>query len=185
MYHFYSTVESGSSTLVQYRDCQHSCSPLVDGNGCNDDLEEISYRINEGRLNVKECVKCSFWTNADGQVSGNENCPLVQDLGPEDLAAMTSDCPPYAKVACGSARSFHANYNGSEVESYSGFDDFRHCSPFDAFPEVDCAFETINSLEHVNCKHSCTDNACNVIDIRRGNKVHGQISSLKVDNENS
>ena len=134
---------------MQYRDCQHSCSPLVDGNGCNDDLEEISYRINEGRLNVKECVKCSFWTNADGQVSGNENCPLVQDLGPEDLAEMTSDCPPYAKVACGSARSFHANYNGSEIESYSGFDDFRHCSPFDAFPEVRVIFwpKTINYLE--------------------------------------
>ena len=98
----------------------------------------------------------------------------MQDLSEEDLKAMTSDCPPYAKVACGSARSFHGLYDGSSDPSYAGFDDFRHCSPFDAYPEVDCAFETINTLEHVNCKHSCTDEACNTIDIRRGNKVQGQ-----------
>jgi len=174
---------SGSSTLVQYRDCQHGCSPLIDGNGCNDDLEQISYRLNDGRLNVKECVKCSYWSNADGSVSGNENCPLVPDLSEEDRKAMTSDCPPYAKVACGSARSFHTAYNGVENELFK-FDDFRHCSPFDAFPEVDCAFETINALEHVNCKHSCTDNACNIIDIQRGNKCYACTATVDSNGRN-
>lgn len=165
------TCTGGASALIQYRDCQHDCAPRVDGNECNDDLEEISRRMNDGRNHVSQCVQCSYKEDADGNVIGDPNCPFVPDLGDEDLAGLTNWCPAYARVACASAASFHATYNESSTIDVT--EDYRHCSPFDSFPETDCVFQKINGLDHVNCKNTCRDdNNCNKIRIERGNQCY-------------
>lgn len=161
---------SGSSSLIQYRDCQHGCNPQSEGNTCNDDLKEISRKLNDGRNHISQCVKCSYQEDADGEVNGNPDCLKVPELGDEDLDKLTFWCPSYARVACASARSFHKTYNTNDDKEI--IEDFRHCSPFSAFPEVDCAFQKINGLDHTNCKHTCEKDNCNTIDIQRGNRCY-------------
>ena len=59
----------GSSSLLQYRDCQSDCDPTVEGNSCNNHLEDISRRMTEER-NVVNCITCSFQQFQNGSVQG-------------------------------------------------------------------------------------------------------------------
>ena len=59
----------GSSSLLQYRDCQSDCDPKVEGNSCNNHLEDIARRMTEER-NVRHCITCSFQQYQNGTVDG-------------------------------------------------------------------------------------------------------------------
>ena len=95
-----------------------------------------------------------------------EECTLSDpEEHPPLLNELAKKCPPYARASCATATSWHLSY-ANELDEIE--EDFRHCSPFTRFPQTECNENSIQGLEHLNCKNTCTSEACNTKRIERG-----------------
>ena len=56
---------TGSSPMVQYKDCKVACDPRVEGNSCNNNLVDVSMRFASNNP-VSSCFACEFYENPDG-----------------------------------------------------------------------------------------------------------------------
>ncbi|CBY30505.1 unnamed protein product [Oikopleura dioica] len=141
---------TGSTQLIQYKDCSSVCDPSENA-GCNNGIEEIEDKFSTGI--VRQCRQCNYIQSDDGTVNGRPECGFSPSSVP------SANCPKYADAACYSAASFHKSYagNGEEIE-----EDFRGCSPFPLNDNRDeCVTASVSGLDHTNCKHTCTSNNCN------------------------
>ena len=87
--------------MVQYKDCIASCDPAVDGDGCNDGLNQVSAKFSTGK--VSSCFQCEFVQSLDGTINGLKTC------GDEitNLNIPRYNCPMYSDSSCYWAASFH------------------------------------------------------------------------------
>jgi hypothetical protein len=80
----------GSSSLTNYKDCQVSCDPKLNS-GCNNNLDEVAQKFNDGNSNVQTCYACQYYQLKNGFVSGNPDC----DKNVDNIS--TQSCPLYAQ----------------------------------------------------------------------------------------
>ena len=98
-----------------------------------------------------------------------EECTLSEEEHPPMLNELAKKCPPYARASCATATSWHMSYVDELIEIE---EDFRHCSPFTRFPQTECNENSIQGLDHLNCKNTCTQEACNTERIERGTQCY-------------
>lgn len=151
---------SAGSNLVQYKDCSVSCKIEEDGPGCNDGLTDVAMKFSVG--NVSECYRCEYYEDYNGNVAGFPFCGDEIDVSNTQVELYS--CPLFADAACYWAGSYHDDYANANVEFE---DDFRGCSPFTMNRNDECVSNSIQGLDHLNCKGTCNENGCNTDEILR------------------
>ena len=155
----YENCISGSTSLLQYVDCQIDCNPHISGNGCNSGLDAISDKLYDP-MGVDSCYVCNYTENIDGSVQGQPTCGDAISSGG---VIQSLDCPKYSNKACYHAASFHVDY----VSDGEFTDDFRGCSPFEENRDDFCELTVVNGLDHLNCRDTCSTNDCNTQKIQK------------------
>ena len=142
------TEENG---LYKFKDCSVTC----DESGCNDVLEEVLDKHDNGNNNLS-CYNCQYGYDYAGNLlpGGDPNCgeeSVSGSLWPEA-------CPRYANAGCFTAATWdHSRLDGSIAE-----EDHKGCSAFLMEPnEPECTTNWIGENEVESCRSTCTDNGCN------------------------
>ena len=140
------TEENG---LYKFKDCSTTC----DESSCNDSLEEVLDKHDNGNHNLS-CYNCQYGYDYAGNLLPGSDILCQEESVSGSL--YPEKCPLYANAGCFTAASWDHSREPIAEEDHKG------CSPFLMPPnEPECTTNWIGSGEVESCRHTCTENGCN------------------------